>query len=955
MSVVFCDVTGSTALGETMDAEALRSLLARYFDAMKEIVERHGGMVDKFIGDAVMAVFGIPHAHEDDAFRACRAAVEMRDALPALGIRGRIGVNTGEVVTGTAERLVTGDAVNVAARFEQAASPGEVLIGEATYSLVHDGVVAEPVEPLELKGKSEPVSAFRLVAVLNAPERRHTSRFVGRERELALIGGAWERVQGESRCELVTVLGDAGVGKSRLVAEALATIDARVVRGRCLPYGEGITYWPVVEVLKQLAVLPSDPVAAAAIRSLLGESDVGTSGDEIGWAFRKLLEEQAPLVCVFDDVQWGEETFLDLIESTAPLSTGAPLLLLCMARPELVERRPGWPAALRLEPLPPEQADAMIGDGVAPELRERIAQAAGGNPLFISEMLAMTAGNAAVEVPPTLKALLAMRLDQLAPAERRVLECGSVEGEIFHRGAVQALGPEETQVTTRLAALVRRQLIRTDRTQLVGDDGYRFRHLLIRDTAYEALPKSVRADLHARFAAWLEDRGRDLVEFDELVGYHLEQAVRYRDELGQSDPALSLRAGDRLAAAGRRALWRSDDRAAARLLARALELTRTLRLDVNLELDLAQAFLADPQQAASVAGEAAERAAAADDATGEALARAVTGLYRAQLTPTSPDELEALALRALPLLEQAGDHAGLAHVWNVLGFGVANGRSRLEDMVQASEEALRHARLAGRRQSPNTSFLEAALAAGPRPANEALATLERLEETPSPVSALFRAWFLAMLGRFDDAWPLAEQSYARHGEQAGSWVGDWIMAEIAALADDHEDASRRLTTVCEWLEASGQLGFLSTYAPMLGRELCALGRYDEAAETARLGRQIVEEHDIGAQALWRQVQARVHASRGEHAEAGPLAHQAVEMLGETDALPAQGNALFNLSEVLDAAGRRDEAAATLREALECYERKQVVPLARRTRQRLAALEERGGTSTVGGVFPPPIS
>ena len=356
MSVVFCDVAGSTALGESTDPEVLRALLARYFERMKAIVESHGGTVEKFIGDAVMAVFGIPAAHEDDALRACRAAVEMRDALPELGIRGRIGVNTGEVVTGTEERLATGDAVNVAARFEQAAAPGEVLIGEATHALVHEAVVAEQVEPLTLKGKSEPVTAYRLVSVLDAPERSHGARFVGREPELAQIVEAWERAEAEARCELVTVVGDAGVGKSRLVAEALAAVEARVVRGRCLPYGEGITYWPVVEVVKQLAVLPSDPVAAAAMRSLLGESDVATSGDEIAWAFRKLLEEQAPLVVVFDDLQWGEETFLDLVESTALLSAGAPLLLLCMARPELVERRPGWPAALRLEPLPPEQA-----------------------------------------------------------------------------------------------------------------------------------------------------------------------------------------------------------------------------------------------------------------------------------------------------------------------------------------------------------------------------------------------------------------------------------------------------------------------------------------------------------------------------------------------------------------------------------------------------------------------
>src|SRR5439155_9861144 len=241
------------------------------FECMKAIVESHGGTVEKFIGDAVMAVFGIPAAHEDDALRACRAAGEMRDALPELGIRGRIGVNTGEVVTGTSERLATGDAVNVAARFEQAAAPGEVLIGEATHALASDAVAVEPVEPLTLKGKSAPVPAYRLLSVLDVPDRSHASRFVGREPELAQIVAAWERVKTQTRCQLITVIGDAGVGKSRLVAEALAAVEARVLRGRCPPYGDGITYWPVVEVVKQLGKLPSDPVAAAAIRSLLGD------------------------------------------------------------------------------------------------------------------------------------------------------------------------------------------------------------------------------------------------------------------------------------------------------------------------------------------------------------------------------------------------------------------------------------------------------------------------------------------------------------------------------------------------------------------------------------------------------------------------------------------------------------------------------------------------------------
>ena len=933
VTVLFCDVTGSTSLGESTDPEALRDLLARYFERMSAIVESHGGTVEKFIGDAVMAVFGVPVAHEDDALRAVRAAAEMRDALPELGIRARIGVNTGEVVTGTEERLATGDAVNVAARLEQAADPGEVLLGAETMRLVESAVETEPVEPLELKGKSEPVPASRLVSVLSAPEREHRSRFVGRERELDQVTAAWVRASLELRCELVTVVGEAGVGKSRLLAEALQAIEATVVRGRCLPYGDGITYWPVVEVVKQLRTLPTDPAAAASIRSLLRESDQATSAEEIAWAFRKLLEEQAPLVVLFDDVQWGEETFLDLIEGVALMSAEAPLLIVCMARPELVERRPGWPVTLRLDPLPAEAVDELIGEQVQEGLRKRIAAAAGGNPLFVTEMLAMASGAEEIEVPPSLRALLAARLDQLDIAERRVLERGAVEGEIFHRGAVQALAPEEHQITPRLAALTRKQLIRPDRAVLPGDDGFRFRHLLIRDAAYDALPKSVRADLHARFANWLEDRGHNLVELDEIVGYHLEQAARYHAELGRPDPALSLRAAERLAAAGRRASWHGDERAAARLLTRALELTRGFRLDVNLELDLAACHLPDPREAIAIAEQAAERAVAAGHIAGEALARAVTALYRDQLDPRPPNELESLALEALPLLEQADDHAGLAHLWWVIGFGVANSRGRFDDWVRANDESARHARLAGLQAS---NYPEVPLIYGSLPADEALEALEG-EHRLSPWPCLCRAWLLAMLGRLDEAWSLADESYARFHEQSRSWIGDWAMAEIASLAGDHEKASRHLTAVCDWLEATGQPGFLSSYAPRLGLELCALGRYDEAEETARQGRDLGVEQDVFTQTLWRRVQARVHASRRENAEAERLAREAVQIAEQSDSINRQGDTFCDLAEVLAAAGKQLEAQAAFGQALDRYERKRNLTMAARVRDRLAEL------------------
>ena len=936
VTVLFCDVTGSTALGESVDPETLRGLLARYFERMKGIVELHGGTVEKFIGDAVMAVFGVPAAHEDDALRACRAAVEMREALPELGIEGRVGVNTGEVVAGTEERLATGDAVNVAARLEQAAEPAEVLIGEETLALVREAVVVEAVEPLTLKGKAEPVPAFRLLAVPGPPEREHTSRFVGRARELQALLQAWDRALTRASCELVTVVGDAGVGKSRLVAEALGGIEARVVRGRCLPYGEGITYWPVVEVVKQLDALPSDGEAAAALLSLLGESDRPTSADEIAWAFRKLLEEQAPLVVCFDDLQWGEETFLDLVESMGLLSTGAPLLLLCMVRPELLERRPSWPVPLRLEPLARDEADALIGDSLPQDLRGRIADRAGGNPLFITEMLALATDDGEVEVPPTLRALLAARLDQLEPQERAVLERGAVEGELFHRGAVQSLAPDDPEVLPRLAALVRHELIRPERPVFPGEDGFRFRHLLIRDAAYDALPKAVRADLHHRLADWLENKST-LVERDELVGYHLEQAARYEAELGRPDDALALRAGDTLVNAGLRALARDDEHAAAALLERALSLTRPLRSDVHAELDLARAHWDEPERAGRIAEQAAVRAGETGDETGEALARAMAVFYRREIGSATTDELEMLLLDARRRLEQAKDHAGLVYVWSALGYGVANARGRYDDWATASEQAHHYSRLAGRSLPPRPDYYTA-LIEGPRPADEALETVERLlTETRTPSPLLGRAWLLAMLDRGEEARQTAQQATERHREQSGTRWPDWYLAEISTLAGDHEDASNRLRVVCDWLEAIDNRGHLATYLPLLGRTLCLLRRFVEAEKLATRALALDEDDDPMTQAYVCQVLALVHAHRAELTEAEQLAREAVTHSERTDSLNMQANALRDLAEVLIAAERFDEAEAALEQALERCRRKKNLALARQVRERLAAV------------------
>ena len=942
VTVVFCDVVGSTALGESTDAEVLRSLLSRYFAAMKGIVERHGGTVEKFVGDAVMAVFGVPLAHEDDALRACHAALEMRDAFPRLEVRGRIGINSGEVVAGTEERLAAGDALNVAARLQQAAAPNEALIGEATLELVRGRADVEPLEPLRAKGKAEPLRAFRLVSVLPVAQPGPESRFVGRGQELASIRLAWERARSEQRCELVTIVGEAGVGKSRLVAEALAGIEARSVHGRCLPYGEGITYWPVAEVVKQLGRLPADPGAAESIRSLLGESDQGTSADEISWAFRRLAEAAAPVVLVFDDIHWGEETFLDLVEQLALLSSGAALLVLCMARPELLDRKAEWPVALQLQPLPAADVHELIGEHVAAELRDRIAAAAGGNPLFVLEMLAMAEETHEVEVPPTLRALLAARLDQLDAAERHVLERGAVEGEIFHRGAVQALAPEEPHVLRRLAGLVGRGLIRPDTPQLPGEDAFRFRHLLVRDAAYDALPKATRAQLHERFADWLQDRGRNLVDLDEIAGYHLEQAARYRRELGGPDAGLAERAGERLAVAGRRALWRADNRAAAVLIERALELTRPSRLDIHLELDLSYALaLMSPQRAIAIAEAAAERAHGAGDEAGEALAHVVAAYYGSLAgAGNTADEIERLARTALPLLEQADDHAGLVALWSAVAGGVANVRCHFEELTVAHEQAIHHARLAGQRRADLSPLFWWALPNGPRPADEALRTIEdALAERASPGIRIVQALLLAMLGRFDDAWRIGVEASGQLRERTGI-PGEGELAAIAATAGDHESAARYNREFCEMLEEQGHRGFLSGFAPALARSLCALGRCDEAEPFARLGRELATPDDVQAQMIWRQAQALVESARGNHAEAEQLAREAVEIGGRTDALNWQGDAFCDLAEVLGASGRRAEAADALERALARYERKQNLAMGAQVRPRLAALRER---------------
>src|ERR1700722_12415109 len=593
VTALFCDVTGSTALGEELDPETLRSVMNRYFADMRATIERHGGTVEKFIGDAVMAVFGIPQVHEDDALRGVRGGGGIRERLPALAqeigvaLRFRTGVNTGPVFSGEGENVAIGDAVNVAARLEQAAAPGEILLGAQTLQLVRDAVTVEALDSLALKGKSEQVAAFRLLAIdpdASGVAHHLDVALVGRARELSVLREAWDSSVRGSRCHLFTVLGVAGVGKSRLVAELTSALGDRatVLRGRCLPYGEGITFWPLLEAL--------GGVGKPAEQVLERLGSVGTATpEELFLEVRRPLEELArerPVILHIDDLQWAEQMLFDLLDHVADLSRGAPILLLCTGRPELLEQRPGWgggkfnASTVLLDPLAGEECEALLdqlGAGLDAEARQRVVAASEGNPLFLEEMVALARDGETTLVPPSIQALLAARLERLALDERDLLERGAVEGGGFPPLAVSALAGEHAagEVRSRLAGLVRKDLIHPHPATLSGDEAFRFRHLLIRDAAYEGLPKASRAELHERFADWLESTAGDLVELDEIAGWHLEQAVRYRAELGlEVDPLLARRAAVRLYAAGRRASERSDPVAARSLLERALALAR---------------------------------------------------------------------------------------------------------------------------------------------------------------------------------------------------------------------------------------------------------------------------------------------------------------------------------------------------------------------------------------------
>jgi class 3 adenylate cyclase/tetratricopeptide (TPR) repeat protein len=971
VTVLFCDVTGSTAMGERLDPESLRQVMRRYFDAARTVIEQHGGTVEKFIGDAVMAVFGVPVLHEDDALRAVKAAVGLRDALAALNLElerdyattvtVRTGVNTGQVVTGTEERLATGDAVNLAARLEQAAAPGEIIVGPETWRLVRDAVIVEPLAPLELKGKSLPVSAYRVVRLGSdalAPSARTESAMVGRATQLRMLRDAFAHVIDGHSCSLFTVLGAAGVGKSRVTAEFLRDIDATVLRGRCLSYGEGITYWPVITIVKQLlesasgseaiALMARDTKVAAAIQTILGEHDAATSSTEIAWAVRKLLEAAAdarPLVVVFDDIHWGEPTLFDLIEHIADLSRGTPILVLCLGRPELLDRRQGWgggkmnATTALLEPLNAAETEALIdellpdGSGIDPQLRARVRTTAAGNPLFLEEIVAMVRESSThdVIVPPTIKALLAARFDQLRPEERGLLERGSVEGQSFHRGAVEVMAPDERDVAGRLMTLVRKDLLRPDRAVFAGEDAFAFRHLLIRDAAYDSLPKAERAELHASFAGWLLQRGGDLEELDEIAGYHLEQAFRYRAELGPTDESartLAVAAAGHLEAAGRRALDRGDTAASVNLLERANLLLPTQQAEPALEEALIQGLGMSGRlnEAIARSDRAASRFAAAGDELSELRARLAGALWRTNVDPAAGEQLLCSTVdQARPLIESRGDEGALASLEFAAGY-VEHYRCRFEAGFESLTRSIQHAKRAHDLWLVRTitDVAAAAVALGPVRAEEAqrwLAVAQTESGGFMPFLDIWQAWLLGIRGRFDEArsvFAVTLDQMSERGMATGIAIAMQVGWEIEMLAGDIESAERMARRGCEQLERLGERAWLSTQECQLGEALYELGRYEEAERRVLRGLELGGAEDVHTQSAALELRARLSARRGDHSTAQSLAQEADRLAGTTQAPLLKGSAALALAEVLHLAGRVALADVEVERSIEHY-------------------------------------
>ncbi len=936
VTCLFCDLVGFTARAESMDPEDVRRLLQPYHARVRGELERFGGTVEKFIGDAVMAVFGAPVAHEDDPERAVRAALAIRDVLAEEGeLEIRIGITTGEALVAldarpeAGEGMASGDVVNTAARLQAAAATNGILVDETTYRATERGIEYDQASSVEAKGKAEPISVWeaRRARSRVAVERTGGAALVGREPELALLRETFARVLGEREPQLVTLVGVPGIGKSRLVYELFQTIETGEHglvywrHGRSLPYGEGVSFWALGEIVKaQAGILESDSPEQAAdklrgaverfhtdpadagwverhLRPLAGlevDESADNRRDEAFAAWRRFLEaiaDERPLVLVFEDLHWADEALLDFVDHLVERAAGVPLLALCTARPELLSRRPGWgggkpnSSTIQLSPLSEEETarllHALLGrSAIDSELQARLLEHAGGNPLYAEEFIRMLISRPdAVVLPETVQGIIAARLDTLAHEEKELLQDAAVLGRVFWLGA---LGRERWTLEERLHALARKGfVVRQRRSAVAGEDEYAFRHALVRDVAYEQIPRSRRAEKHRAAAEWIESLGRT-EDHAEMLAYHYSSAHELTRATGQVAPALAERARAVLVEAGDRAFSLNSFAASARYYESALaigDMSPVARADVLFRHARALFDAGDRRseealeeaRAALVERNDRERAAQTDAILGElwwyrarperssehlerayalvrnlpsspAKAHVVSQVGRYRMVAGARDEAIRISGEALAMAEELDLLDLQAHSLVNIGTARANGgdASGHEDIERAIE-------IASAAHSPElprawhnlgiSVWALGDLRRGLGFIDEAVAQAERFGAANIlTFSRNVQRWLRFRVGRWDEVLPGTDEFIARceAGEPHYHEGGMRLLRAWVRLARDDEEGA--LDDIRKVVALARQAGDSQQRAPWLAgsaRLLVEAGRCEEARPLAR--------------------------------------------------------------------------------------------------------------------------
>jgi DNA-binding SARP family transcriptional activator len=898
VTVLFAEVAPTLGL----DPERRRGVTVGALAGARAAIEEHGGSVETRGGDELLGVFGVPASHEDDALRALRAASEVGDGV-------RAGIDTGVVLAG--HGFVSGDVVSTAKELQRRAAPGEVLVGEATIALCRDAVVVEAVD-----------GARRLVEVLpgaSGVARSLDAPLVGREQELAALEAAFVEARESAEWRRVTVAGEPGIGKTRLARELVRTVGdgATVLVGRCISYGEGATWLPLAEMLEQ-AGESLEPILAGA----------GTPGEVFLGArriFERLAAEQ-PLVLIMDDLHWAEPTLLDLVAYLGEQADG-PVLFLGLTR----EHPDG---AIVLGPLSDAQAETLAAPA-KPEVRAQVVEKAGGNPLFVEQLVAFAReGGSLDDVPPSVEALIAARLDLLEPDERALLQRAAVVGRLFTRAALHELGAE----TGMLALVQEKGFVRRLRY------GYRFHHVLVRDVAYASLPKAERAELHERVADLLDERG----ETDQLVGYHLEQAYCLREELGRVDGRarrLAADAGARLGGAGIAAWKRGEVPATVNLLGRATTLLPEQdpsRFELLCELGPALRTGGELRRAEEVLEEASKEA---PDRRLELRARLeLAGVQLVSKPGQTADELLHIAAAGIPVFEAVGDDRSLGRAWRWIAHVQGAIHCSYAASVEAVEEALVYYDRSGWSTYTCLGDLASALLYGPTPTSEAIRRCEALlAHADMAGEARVRACLgglNAMREEFDEARMLVAEArtlYEELGQRsnAEATCGPFA-ASVELLAGDVVAAERSLRLSCEAFERMGDRANLATRAAELADTLYQQRRFEETERWYRLAEEEGAPDDLPTQIRWRAVAAKLLGVRKEP-RAERLAREAVQLAEATDDLNTRAKTLLDFAEVLQLAGRPREAAEAVEQAIELFERKGNVVAAKRARALLAEL------------------